>query len=142
MPMNLVTLVVRVGEPEVGKLLAYALGMPSPERLAQVGERYRKAGWRLLGLEEDGRLIGLIGLECAELGRATIQHIVVVPERRRQGIGRALLFQAAATRGIHCLVAETDADAVDFYRRCGFSVESLGETYPGVERFRCTWESC
>ena len=29
-------------------------------------------------------------------------------------------------------------DAVEFYRKLGFSIESLGEKYPGVERFRCT----
>ena len=38
------------------------------------------------------------------------------------------------------LVAETDADAIGFYQCCGFAVESLGELYPGVERFRCTLE--
>lgn len=36
------------------------------------------------------------------------------------------------------LVAETDADAVEFYRRCGFAVERIGEQYVGVDRFRCT----
>ena len=33
--------------------------------------------------------------------------------------------------------AETDADAVGFYEQVGFTVTSLGESYPGVERFRC-----
>ena len=35
------------------------------------------------------------------------------------------------------VTAETDKDAVGFYRSCGFEVESLGELYPGIERFRC-----
>ena len=35
--------------------------------------------------------------------------------------------------------AETDKDAVDFYRKLGFSVTSLGEKYPGVERFHCEY---
>lgn len=35
------------------------------------------------------------------------------------------------------LVAETDADAVGFYRHSGFEVMSLGEKYPGTERFSC-----
>ena len=36
------------------------------------------------------------------------------------------------------LNAETHRDAVDFYKRLGFDIESLGEKYPGVERFWCT----
>jgi hypothetical protein len=35
------------------------------------------------------------------------------------------------------LEAETDADAAAFYSKLGFTVTSLGETYPGIERFRC-----
>jgi ribosomal protein S18 acetylase RimI-like enzyme len=33
--------------------------------------------------------------------------------------------------------AETDAEAVNFYRRLGFTTTSLGEPFAGVERFRC-----
>jgi hypothetical protein len=33
--------------------------------------------------------------------------------------------------------AETDKDTVDFYRLCGFTITSLGEPYPGTERFLC-----
>ena len=33
--------------------------------------------------------------------------------------------------------SRTRADG-GFYRCLGFTVESLGERYPGVERFRCT----
>jgi ribosomal protein S18 acetylase RimI-like enzyme len=32
---------------------------------------------------------------------------------------------------------ETDKDAVGFYRNYGFEITSLGEKYPGVERFLC-----
>ena len=35
--------------------------------------------------------------------------------------------------------AETDKDAVNFYKRYGFSIISLGEKYPGVERFYCEY---
>ena len=38
------------------------------------------------------------------------------------------------------VVAETDEEAVDFYRSLGFVVHSLGEQYPGIERFRCVYE--
>lgn len=38
------------------------------------------------------------------------------------------------------LEAETDDEAVEFYKRIGFQVRTLGEKYPGVERFHCYLE--
>jgi len=135
--MTLITLTARVDEPHIQALLAEAMGYTTLERLARVCARYREAGWHLLGLEEGGRPVGLIGLELQAPGRAVIHHIAVLPAQRHRGIGRALLRGAAESLGLRHLTAETDADAVSFYRRCGFAVESLGEKYPGVERFRC-----
>ena len=48
-----------------------------------------------------------------------------------------MLNEIAVVLGLIRLIAETDQEAVGFYRKCGFKVESLGELYPGVERFRC-----
>ena len=39
---------------------------------------------------------------------------------------------------INKMIAETHKDAVIFYRNIGFEIKSLGEKYPGVERFQCT----
>ena len=57
---------------------------------------------------------------------------------RGTGIGSSLISFAWNEHRLGELTAETDADAVDFYERCGFSVRSLGEKYPGTERFWCT----
>lgn len=35
------------------------------------------------------------------------------------------------------LCVETDQEAVGFYQSLGFNIKSLGEKYPGVERFWC-----
>ncbi len=44
---------------------------------------------------------------------------------------------AAGRHGMVRVEAETHVGAVGFYEACGFEVESLGELYPGTERFRC-----
>ena len=36
--------------------------------------------------------------------------------------------------------AETDDGAVEFYKRIGFRVKSLGEKYKEIERFHCYLE--
>jgi len=128
----------RLYEPAVLELLASAMGFPTAERLEQVRARYQEAGWHLLGIEQEGRLVGLIGLQVTAPGQAIIQHIAVAADARRLGIGRMLIGQAAAMLGGRRLTAATDAEAVGFYQRCGFTVQSLGEKYPGVERFLCT----
>jgi hypothetical protein len=52
---------------------------------------------------------------------------------------RAMIAAACEQFNLKELAAETDQDAVAFYRRCGFQIDTLGEKYLGVERFRCTW---
>ena len=48
-----------------------------------------------------------------------------------------MLEAALRLIGAPWVEAETDADAVGFYARVGFTITSLGHVYPGVERFRC-----
>jgi len=121
-------------------VLAPAVYHPTAERLAQICERYRaEPGWRMLGCRSGEEIVGCLGLALGDAGQATIRHIAVTFDRRGQGIGTALIRHAVATFALTHLSAETDRDAVDFYRACGFAIRSLGELYPGTERFLCTY---
>ena len=51
-----------------------------------------------------------------------------------------MILHVCKAYGLEEITAETDRDAVEFYRRVGFEVESLGEQYPGTERFLCRLE--
>ena len=120
------------------ELLSMSLGYPSPEQVERARARYDpEAGWHLLGYAPAGPLLGSIGIQITGPGEGTVRHIAVLPAYRSQGIGRRLLQHAVEADRLHRLVAETDQDAVGFYRRCGFIITSLGERYPGVERFKC-----
>lgn len=81
--------------------------------------------------------VGCIGLFLPGPGEAVVGHIAVAPTHRLRGIGRSLVDDAVRRFRLVSVTAETDATAVLFYRRCGFETRSLGELYPGVERFRC-----
>ena len=119
-------------------LLLPVIWAPSDAKVGAILARYGcDPGWALLGYESDGLAIGCIGIAIGSHGEAIIEHIAVVADRRRQGIGSSLIRDAVKTLRISSLTAETDADAVLFYRRCGFETQSLGEVYPGVERFLC-----
>lgn len=93
--------------------------------------------WTLLGYESGAVPIGCIGLFLAGAGEAVIGHIAVAPAYRLRGIGRSLVDDALRRFELSALTAKTDATAVGFHRSCGFEIRSLGELYPGVERFRC-----
>lgn len=88
---------------------------------------------------DDEKVIGAVGFERRGDASATLLHIAVAPAVRRRGLGRYLLEYVVCAEGLSRLEAETDDDAVGFYRRCGFDVVSLGEKYPGVTRYQCTW---
>jgi CubicO group peptidase (beta-lactamase class C family) len=107
-------------------------------------DRYRLPQARLFGLVVEksweaqnvapGTPIACIGLDPADDREAEITALAVLPEWRGQGFARALIFGACELLGLRAIEADTDVDAVDFFRAIGFSVESIGE------QFRCRLE--
>ncbi len=130
----------RLASPEVAELVDQ-LEYPPEIRRAKTAEILRKYQEHpeqpILAAESDGALVGFIGLCLQPPGAAVIQHIAVHHLHREQGIGRGMILEAFRIFSLRQVAAETDAEAVEFYRKIGFSVESLGEKYPGVERFLC-----
>ncbi len=91
----------------------------------------------MLGTFVNGGLAGLVGI-LHEPGKAVeLLHIAVQARLRGRGIGRTMIEEIRKCKGNVLLRAETDLDAAGFYRNSGFVVTSLGEKYPGVERFSC-----
>jgi ribosomal protein S18 acetylase RimI-like enzyme len=126
--------------PVIREILAPTMYNPTAERVAQVCQRYQtEPTWRLFGYRHRGAIVGCLGLELSSQDQVVIRHIAVAPTWRGHGIGKALIRYAIRTLAVRYIVAETDCEAVEFYRRCGFAVQSLGEIYPGTERFLCSY---
>ena len=122
---------------KVGDILAAALGNPSPERLAGLFDVYGATPDRTLYVAEcDGQPVGVIGVQKADGPGGLIVHLAVHPDLRRRGIGRYLIDAATKARGLTAVTAETDQDAVEFYRACGFDMREIGSPWPDVRRFR------
>ncbi|WP_054956430.1 GNAT family N-acetyltransferase [Paenibacillus dakarensis] len=129
----------RLDDLEVKELLAYSV-FPDPEQLDQAVEAYRSPnGLELFGYEEEGILVGIIGIDIED-EELTIKHIAVTPENRGKDYGRGMIMELMLQLKPSRVIAETDEESVGFYRSIGFEIYSLGETYPGVERFRCVYE--
>nr|WP_261306477.1 GNAT family N-acetyltransferase [Paenibacillus andongensis] len=136
----LVNVKSRLNENEIQELLSYSV-FPDPEALQPVLERYENdANLWLFGYESEGIMVGIIGFELSNNQEMTITHLAVEPESRGVGFGRGIILEIIEDMSPIRIVAETDEESVQFYRNIGFVIRSLGEKYPGVERFLCTYE--
>ena len=138
--MELVDVTLRLAEPQFMELLTISVGYPTPEKLAAIGDSYaQEPSWNAYALLKNSVVVGVVGFQITSPGCGRIRNIAVLPKARGLGHGRRLIEGVRERATLNELYAETDADAVQFYKRRGFSVESLGERYPGVERFACRW---
>ncbi|GMA60765.1 GNAT family N-acetyltransferase [Alicyclobacillus fastidiosus] len=122
----------------VKQLLSYAVGSATDEKLRNILEQvYLQGDFKLyVYIDSDDSALGIIGFE-GEGVSAEILHIAVDEHKRNCGIGRRMIDELLMLENLFELTAETDRDAVGFYSKYGFEIQSLGEKYPGVERFHC-----
>ena len=103
--------------PRVRDLLSLSMGDPTPAALDDVGHHYREdPAWALFGYEQDGLVVGCVSIEATSPGQATLRHLAVAPEERLRGIGRSMIDGVSERLLLNTVVAETDGDAVGFYR--------------------------
>jgi ribosomal protein S18 acetylase RimI-like enzyme len=128
----------RHNKEEVENLLSMASGDPSPKRLRQLlDEFYIQDNRSLFIALRNGKLIGIIGIEFTDKSHCVITHVAVIPDTRKQGIGRMLIEYVFKKSELMSLEAETDLDAIDFYLACGFSVKEIESRWSGARRFKC-----
>jgi GNAT superfamily N-acetyltransferase len=106
---------------------------PTDWERAPSGEaRASMSGFILVADSADGELVGFAHVLVGE-GYAHLEQLSVIPERGRQGLGRALVEEAkaeAGRRGFGQLTLRTYADVrwnAPFYATCGF-VETEPDT--------------
>ncbi|MCL2543157.1 MAG: GNAT family N-acetyltransferase [Nocardioidaceae bacterium] len=71
------------------------------------------------GVVDDGRVLGFVAFD-AGTDPVTIEYIAVDESARERRLGAALV--GAAARFGRAVYAQTDDDAVGFYRRLGFAI--------------------
>jgi GNAT superfamily N-acetyltransferase len=102
-----------------------------PRDLPYAGSRPDPPAARHLAVVEHGRMVGNVAVNPWR-GYAGIYDMGVVPDRRRQGIGRALTVAACRLgRGLGCAYAVLNAtgEGEPLYRAAGFQSLGLGRTW-------------
>ncbi|MDL0420149.1 GNAT family N-acetyltransferase [Caldifermentibacillus hisashii] len=126
-----------IPHPSVRNLLSYATSI---NKVDIVYDNYiQSSNQQLFGFMKEDNIIGCIGVEI-NLSLCEIKHIAVSPKERGNGIGSKMINFLCEKYSFTSIIAETDTDAVEFYRNFGFKITSLGEKYPGVERFLCEFK--
>jgi GNAT superfamily N-acetyltransferase len=108
-----------------------------PARIEWVLARAAPNGECIVASDET-QLLGCVCLSAAASGRYVIEAIAVLGPQQGHGVGRRLIEYLIDQWPTADLWAETDRAAVGFYARLGFQITTLGEKYPGVERFACS----
>ncbi|MCU5380414.1 GNAT family N-acetyltransferase [Bacillus cereus] len=127
--------VEQIEKDSILNVLQFAIG-PSETSLKKAVLYYESNKGTLYRYEEEA----CIGIEIIGANKARICHIAVVPQYRHKGIALQMIKEVVRIHQLTYLEAETDDEAVEFYKKIGFQVKSLGERYPGVERFQCYLE--
>lgn len=88
---------------------------------------------------ENDSIIGILSIKTSEDQTAEILGIAVKTSHRQKGIAQQLIAYAFENVQFSELHAETDDDAIAFYRNCGFTTEEfyLNNGTQDYKRYRC-----
>ncbi len=113
-------------DPEVLTLLKPSVYDPTPERLKSRAEKYSAdKNTFAYACKKDGIYVGIVVFRM-ENNTAEILDIAVNPKYRKKGIGKSLIDFILNQFPVDTITAETDDEAVEFYKRCGFNMIGFG----------------
>lgn len=131
---SIVDVKANLSKPEVLTLLVPSVYNPTPERLKHRAEKYAlDENVHVYACKRDGIYVGIVVFKT-ENGTAEILDIAVKPEYRKNGIGSKLIDFILNQFPVNLITAETDDEAVGFYKKCGFVIADTHEKF-NVERY-------
>lgn len=111
-----------ITEPDMLQLLAPSVYNPTQERLLNRAKKYQEDEETNVNVyKEDNEYKGIVVFEIVN-NSATILDIAVKPEYQGQGIGSKLIDFIFDQFDVDNITAETDGDAIGFYKKYGFTV--------------------
>lgn len=122
-------------------ILALSVYNPTDERLHNRAEAYmNNPAIAVYAIQEADTYYGIIVLKIVDSAKIEILGIAVSTNQQKTGIGSSLINYCIETFYQKEIIAETDDDAVGFYRSFGFEIITLGDKYgAGITRYQCVY---
>ena len=120
--MNIIDIKSSICENRIYELLAPSVFNPTEERLLNRAKKYQEdENTNIYACKDNGEYKGIVVFEILN-NSATILDIAVKPEYQGQGIGSKLIDFIFNSFNVDSIIAETDDDAIGFYKKYGFTV--------------------
>ena len=121
---------------DILELLAPSVFNPTPERLLIRAKKYQADDKsKVYAYSENGEYKGIIVFKIKEQ-TAEILDIAVILEYQGNGIGSRLIDYIFTRFAVNKITAETDDDAIGFYRKYGFTVVDITVKFD-AKRYTC-----
>lgn len=125
-----------ITEPDILKLLAPSVYNPTEERLLNRANKYKEdENVNIYACKEDGKYKGIVIFKIVN-NSATILDIAVKPDYQGRGIGSKLIDFIFNSFNAQNITAETDDDAIGFYKKYGFTVADTKVKFD-TKRYTC-----
>ena len=130
----------KLSDSAILHLLAPSVFNPTPERLLTRAEKYQADDkTSVYAYSESGEYKGIIVFKIED-NTAEILDIAVKPEYQGKGIGSRLIDYIFSIFAVSKIIAETDDDAIGFYKKYGFTVIDTKLNHD-TKRYVCVCES-
>ena len=128
-----------ITEPDILKLVAPSVYNSTEERLLNRAKKYQEdEETNVYVYKEDNEYKGIVVFEIVN-NSATILDIAVKPEYQGQGTGSKLIDFIFNSFNAQNITAETDDDAIGFYKKYGFTVADTKVKFD-TKRYVCVCE--
>lgn len=134
--MNIIDIKSSICENRIYELLAPSVFNPIEERLLNRAKKYQEdEETNVYVYKEDNEYKGIVVFEIFD-STATILDIAVNPEHQGKGIGSKLIDFIFNSFNVNNITAETDDDAIGFYKKYGFTVADTKVEFD-TKRYTC-----
>ena len=138
--MNLIELTHKNDILQTYEIYKHCMFMPTEEKFDKKIDLFlNDNSVKIFACLNQGKIIGVIVVSFIEEKKIEIIGIAVEVSARGKGVGSYMINQVVNNYGLLSVCAETDNDAVGFYRNNGFSIVEFSETYGAetVIRYKC-----
>lgn len=134
--MNIIDIKSSICENRIYELLAPSIYNPTQERLLNRAKKYQEdKNTNIYAYKDNDEYKGIVVFIIAK-NSATILDIAVKPNYQGQGIGSKLIDFIFNSFNVNNITAETDDDAIGFYKKYGFTIADTKVEFE-TKRYTC-----